>query len=50
MDSLVLTNMVFDAVGLVAVVLGLALVSCLPDRHQTRPWVKAEDPAAPRAA
>jgi len=43
MDTLVLTNMVFDAIGLVAVVVGLALASCLPDRHRTRPWIRAEE-------
>jgi hypothetical protein len=49
MDNLVLTNMIFDGIGLAAVVLGLALASCLPSRHVTRPWVRTED-AQPKPA
>ena len=50
MDTLVLTNMVFDALGLVAVVVGLALASCLPGRHRPRPWVSPENVEPKHAA
>jgi len=49
MHNLILSTLFFDTVGLVVIVVSLAVASCLPDRHHTRPWVRPED-AKPRAA
>ena len=48
MDNVILSTLFFDTVGLAVIVLGLALASCLPSRHHTRPWVRPED-VKPRA-
>jgi hypothetical protein len=50
MGTVVLSNLIFDMVGLVAMVLGLALAYCLPNRHRTRPWVVPDDAQSARAA
>jgi len=50
MDSLVLSTLLIQGVGIVATVVGLALLSCLPRQRWTRHcnWTSA-DPAAPKA-
>lgn len=50
MGTLVLSNLIFDLAGLVAIVVGLALAYCLPNRHQTRPWVMPDEAQLTRAA
>ncbi len=50
MDTLVLTTLLIDALGLVAIVVGLTVGTFLPNRHKTRPWVRTEEVRQQHAA
>jgi len=49
MDTLVLSTLLIQSLGIIATVIALALSSCLPNRHLPRTWVAVVDSAAPRA-
>ena len=42
MDSLVVSTLLIQSLGIVVTVLSLALLSCLPVRRTTRRWVSTE--------
>jgi hypothetical protein len=48
MDTAVLTTLLFNTAGILAFALGMVLAYCLPNRHQTRPWVLTDADAAAR--
>jgi len=50
MDTLVLTTLLFDSIGLVVIVLGMALGSFFPEKHRAHPWVRADEAGQSRAA
>jgi hypothetical protein len=43
MDTLVLTTLLVDALGLVAMVVALAVGTFLPNRHKTPRWILADE-------
>lgn len=50
MDTVVLSTLLFNTVGIVAFALGMAVAYCLPERRSTRRWIATDaDAAAPSA-
>jgi len=50
MDTLVISTLLFDTIGLVVIVVGMALANIFPSRHRTRPWVRADEAGQSQAA
>lgn len=48
MDTAVLTTLLFNTTGILALAVGMVLAYCLPTRHKTRQWVRAEADVAVR--
>ncbi len=48
MDALVLSTLLFNTAGIVAITIGMALAYCLPERRQSRSWVSSDAVEAAR--
>ncbi len=46
MDALVLSTLLFNGAGIVAIAIAMALAYCLPARRQYRSWVSSDANAA----
>ncbi|MEJ0099695.1 MAG: hypothetical protein WDO12_08160 [Pseudomonadota bacterium] len=42
MDALVLSTLLFNSAGIVAIAIVMALAYCLPERRQYRSWVSSD--------
>ena len=50
MDTVILSSLVFNSIGLVVIALSTALAYCLPNRQRPRRWVLVDADAAPRTS